>query len=87
MTREIVLLAVVVIALPFTAFADGGGASSVVSLINAMPEPSTLGLLGSGLVGFAFVVRRKLKVTLAKQSAAQRLQLLQSPLIVEQTAA
>jgi len=62
MTRKIVALTVLVFALPLTAFADGGVASSVVSLITTMPEPSTLGLLGSGLIGFAVVLRRKLKL-------------------------
>ena len=62
MTRKIVALTVLVLALPLTAFADGGVASSVVSLITTMPEPSTLGLLGSGLIGFAVVLRRKLKL-------------------------
>jgi PEP-CTERM motif len=87
MTRKIVLLSVVVIALPFAAFADGSGASSAVSLINTMHEPGTLALLGSGLIGFAFVVRRKLRVKLARQSAAQRPQLLQATQIVEEAAA
>jgi hypothetical protein len=87
MTRKIALLAVVVFSLPFSAFADGGVSSNVAILMNTMPEPSTLGLLGSGLIGFAFVVRRKLKVTLARQSAAQRLQSSQSPRTVEQNAA
>jgi hypothetical protein len=62
MSREIVFLTVLVLALPLSAVADGGVTSSVVNLITTLPEPSTLGLLGSGLIGFAVVIRRKLKV-------------------------
>jgi hypothetical protein len=61
MTKKIVILTFLVLALPLTAFADGTVASSVVNLITTLPEPSTLGLLGSGLIGFAVVIRRKLK--------------------------
>ena len=63
MTREIVVLTVLVLALPLSAVADGGIASSIVNLITTLPEPSTLGLLGSGLIGFAVVIRRKLKLS------------------------
>jgi hypothetical protein len=63
MTRKIVALTVLVLALPLAAVADGGGASSIVNLITTLPEPSTLGLLGSGLIGFAVVIRRKLKLS------------------------
>ena len=63
MTRKIVALTVLVLALPLAAFADGGVASSIVNLITTLPEPSTLGLLGSGLIGFAVVIRRKLKLS------------------------
>jgi hypothetical protein len=52
-----------VFALPLTALADGGIASSVVNLITSLPEPGTLGILGSGLVGFAVVLRRKRKLS------------------------
>jgi len=62
MIKKVIALTALVLALPLTAFADGGVASSVVSLITTMPEPSTLGLLGSGLIGFAVVLRRKLKL-------------------------
>jgi hypothetical protein len=62
MTKKVVFLAVLALALPLTAVADPGVASSVVNLITAMPEPSTLGLLGSGLIGLAVVVRRKLRL-------------------------
>jgi hypothetical protein len=61
MTKKIVCLTVLICVVPLTAFADGGMASSVVNLITALPEASTLGLLGSGLIGFAVVIRRKLK--------------------------
>lgn len=61
MTKKIVILTFLVLALPLTAFADGTVASSVVNLITTLPEPSTLGLLGAGLIGFAVVIRRKLK--------------------------
>ena len=63
MTRKIVVLTVLVLALPLSAVADGGVASSVVNLITTLPEPGTLGLLGSGLIGFAVVIRRKLKLS------------------------
>jgi hypothetical protein len=63
MTRKIVALTVLVLALPLAAVADGGVASSIVNLITTLPEPSTLGLLGSGLIGFAVVIRRKLKLS------------------------
>ena len=63
MTRKIVVLTVLVLALPLSAAADGGVASSIVNLITSLPEPSTLGLLGSGLIGFAVVIRRKLKLS------------------------
>jgi hypothetical protein len=61
MTKKIFFLTVLVLALPLSAFADGGIVRSVVNLITTLPEPGTLGLLGSGLIGFAVVVRRKLK--------------------------
>jgi hypothetical protein len=61
MRKTSVVLTFLVLALPLNAFADGGVASSVVNLITSLPEPSTLGLLGSGLIGFAVVLRRKLK--------------------------
>ncbi len=63
MTRKIVVLTVLVLALPLSAAADGGVASSIVNLITTLPEPSTLGLLGSGLIGFAVVIRRRLKLS------------------------
>jgi hypothetical protein len=63
MTRKIVVLTVIVLALPLSALADGWVASSVFNLITTLPEPSILGLLGSGLVGFAVVIRRKLKLS------------------------
>jgi hypothetical protein len=63
MTRIIVVLTVLVLALPLSAVADGGVASSVVNLITTLPEPGTLGLLGSGLIGFAVVIRRKMKLS------------------------
>ena len=61
MTKDTFFLTVVVFALPLSAYADGGIASSVVNLITTLPEVSTLVLLGSGLIGFAVVIRRKLK--------------------------
>jgi hypothetical protein len=43
-------------------FFDGQiGIASGDTTISAVPEPGTLGLLGTGLVGFAGVLRRKLK--------------------------
>ena len=63
MTRKIVVLTVLVLALPLSAVADGGVASSVVNLITTLPEPGTLGLLGSGLIGFAVVIRRNMKLS------------------------
>ena len=61
MTKKVVFLTVLLLALPLRAVADGGVASSVVNLITTLPEPSTLGLLGSSLIGFAIVIRRKLR--------------------------
>ncbi len=63
MSKKIFFLTVLVCASPLSAFADGGVTSSVVNLIATLPEASTLGLLGSGLIGFAVVIRRKLKLT------------------------
>jgi PEP-CTERM motif len=37
---------------------DTGGTTD---LIVATPEPGTLGLMGTGLLGIAFAVRRKMK--------------------------
>jgi len=55
MTRKIVVLTVLVLALPPSAppsaVADGGVASSIVNLMTTLPEPSTLGFLGSGRIG------------------------------------
>ncbi len=62
MITKFTFFTVLTLALPLSAFADGGVASSVVNLITTLPEPSTLGLLGSGLIGFAVVIRRKLKL-------------------------
>jgi len=61
-TRKIVFLTVLVLALPLTALADAGVVTSVVNLITTLPESSTLGILGSGLIGFAVVVRRRFKL-------------------------
>ena len=63
MVKRTILLMLLVMALPLTALADGGVASSVVNIITTLPEPSTLGLLGTGLIGFAVMIRRKLKLT------------------------
>ena len=63
MVKRTILLTLLVMALPLTALADGGVASSVVNIITTLPEPSTLGLLGTGLIGFAVMIRRKLKLT------------------------
>jgi F0F1-type ATP synthase membrane subunit c/vacuolar-type H+-ATPase subunit K len=62
MTRTIVCLTALMLASPLTALADGGIASSAINAISTLPEPSTLGILGSGLIGFAVVLRRRLKL-------------------------
>jgi hypothetical protein len=62
MTRKILTLTILVLAVPLTALADGGVAAGVFNPITSLPETSTLGLLGSGLIGFAVVIRRKLKL-------------------------
>jgi len=83
MTRKIALL---VVALPFPTFADGAVTGKVVSHMTSMPEANTLGLLGSGLIGIAFMVRRKLKGMPARR-AAQKRQLSQAARTIERTAA
>ena len=41
---------------------NGGKISGTTSLASAVPEPSTLGLFGTGLVGVAGLLRRKKKI-------------------------
>ena len=59
MIKKSIFLALLVLALPLTALADGGITSSLVNLVTTLPEPSTLGLLGTGLISFAVIIRRK----------------------------
>ncbi len=88
-TRKTALPAVVGIAF---AFASAAFAGSVASRVTSIPEHSTLALLGSGLLGIAFVVRRKRKLILMRQVPAlprqvSRPPLSQSSLTIDQTAA
>lgn len=62
MIRKSIFVAFLVLVLPLTAVAVSRVASSAVNIITAMPEPSTLGLLGTGLIGFAVMIRRKMKL-------------------------
>ena len=62
MTKKFAVIVAVVLTFSLSALADGGAASNVVNLITALPEPGTLGLLGSGLVGFAILVRHRMKI-------------------------
>ena len=66
MIKKSISLALLVLALPLTALADGGVTSSLVALVTALPESRALGLLGTGLIGFAVMVRRKLKLAMRR---------------------
>jgi hypothetical protein len=61
MIKKITFLAILVLALPLAAMAHSGIVGSVIKTLTAMPETNILGLLGTGLIGFATLVRRKLK--------------------------
>lgn len=61
MIKKTVLLALAVLAFPLAANADASLLSGVMNAITGLPEPSTLGLLGSGLIGVAVMIRRKFK--------------------------
>ena len=62
MTTKTVLFTLAVLALPVAASADAGLINGFTSVIIGLPEPSTLGILGSGLIGLAVAIRRKLKL-------------------------
>lgn len=65
MIKKITFLALLALALPLAAMADSGSVGSVINTVTAMPEPSILGILGTVLIGFAALVRRKLKLRTA----------------------
>ena len=62
MMKQGALSSLFVAVLPLAAFASTGAASNT-SNIGALPEAGTLGLLGAGLIGYAVVLRRKLRLT------------------------
>ena len=62
MLKRMLFLTLFAVALPLAAFAQSGVTSSFLNRVTALPEPGTLGLLGTGLIGFAVVLRRKLRL-------------------------
>lgn len=62
MIRNVVIITISLLLFPLVALADSGVSSTLVNLITGLPEFGTLGLLGSGLVAFAILVRRKMKM-------------------------
>ncbi len=62
MNRKLAALMVLAVVLPAAALADSDTPGRVVNRISALPEYSSLGLLGSGLIGFAVLLRRRLRL-------------------------
>lgn len=62
MLKQTVFLTLFVVVLPLAAFAQGEATSSFLNMVMTLPEPGTLGLLGTGLIGLAVVLRRKLRL-------------------------
>ena len=74
MMKQRVFFSLAVAVLPLTAFAYTGAASSTFKMVTALPEASTLGLLGTSLIAFAIMLRRRLKLTQLPQLAPIRVQ-------------
>ena len=62
MIKKTVLFTLAVLALPIAASADPALVNGFTNAVTGLPESSTLGILGSGLIGLAVAVRRKLKL-------------------------
>jgi len=64
MTKKVGFILMLVLGYALASIAVASHAHRVFDKVSSLPEASTLGLLGTGLVGFALLIRRRMKLEL-----------------------